>query len=81
VASRRGGRSVKMVVPEASAAKSEVASPYLRGCHHQIGVGHHQVENLHPFTQPDLSMMWSLLGFKSKGLNPEHGGMRMDSGV
>jgi hypothetical protein len=29
VASRRGGRSVKMVVPEASAAKSEVAPPYL----------------------------------------------------
>jgi hypothetical protein len=81
VASRRGGQSVKMVIPEASAAKSEVALPYLRGCHHQIGVGHRQVKHLHPFTQPDLSMMWSLLGFKSEGLSPEHGGMRMDSGV
>jgi hypothetical protein len=59
VASGRGGWSVKMAVPEATTAKSEVAPLHLRGCCHQIGVGRRRVEHHHPFTQPDLSRMWA----------------------
>jgi hypothetical protein len=59
VASGRGGRSVKMVIPEATAAKSKVAPLHLQVCHLQIRVGRRPVKQLHSFTQLDVSRMWA----------------------
>jgi hypothetical protein len=65
-----GDRSVKMIISEATAAKSEVAPLYLRGCRSQTAA---------PTRLPPPNQSWSSLGRAPPFLNPT--GFEQDVGA